>query len=114
MSTETEAPKRLWLQDGCDEPDCAECGSDYVGVTWCVDRLHDNDTEYVRADLFAALQRKNEALREALEEIALIHKSHAPTLGAMCNVACEMGQIALRALSSPSPATEEEPHGRLR
>lgn len=39
------APERIYLQDeGVALPD-------YDGVTWCVDRINDNDTEYVRKDI---------------------------------------------------------------
>jgi hypothetical protein len=65
---ETKAPERIYLQDGCDDPDCMEglANGAYQGVTWCTDRIHDNDTQYVRADIHAAeIERLTAALAHA-------------------------------------------------
>jgi hypothetical protein len=44
--TESTKHDRIFLQV-CDDPD-----NDWVGeVTWCEDRIHDEDVEYIRADL---------------------------------------------------------------
>lgn len=55
----TTAPERIWLQDGDYDEDYAEPDE---GITWCQDKISDNDTEYVRADLFAAAQARIKAL----------------------------------------------------
>ena len=45
-----EAPERIWLQDDGDWQ-LYDHGDEHV--TWCQDKVNDNDTEYVRADLLA-------------------------------------------------------------
>lgn len=71
MNTDSPAPAaplHIWLQDGCDAPDCEDCAlagvESYEGVTWAGEPVHDNDTEYVRADEVARLRSEAEALRE--------------------------------------------------
>lgn len=38
MSDKTELPERIWLQPSEEE------------ITWCQDKINDDDVEYVRAD----------------------------------------------------------------
>lgn len=62
--------ERIWLQAAVD--------ADYLseGRMWCKDKVWPADpmdsepTEYVRADLFAALQSENARMKEALEPFA--------------------------------------------
>ena len=42
--------ERIWLQTG-------------DITTWCQNIVHEDDVEYVRADIHAALKRENKALR---------------------------------------------------
>jgi len=51
--TDDTAPKRIWLQTGGSYAEAYEAsvGTD-TGVTWCAHCVHDNDQEYVRADLY--------------------------------------------------------------
>ena len=48
----SEKHDRIFLQDGD--------GTEWLeeGTTWCQDRINDDDTEYVRADLHAALEAR--------------------------------------------------------
>jgi len=52
-----EAPERIYLQTGLeswdDDPELT--WDDLEEVTWCVDRINDNDVEYVRRDVAAKL-----------------------------------------------------------
>jgi len=50
MSETKQAHDRIWLQDGCDDPECGDgrCGL-AVEVTWCEDRINDHDSEYLLA-----------------------------------------------------------------
>jgi len=43
--TDDTAPDRIWLQAGGQYAEAHE-------VTWCEDRIEDDDQEYVRADLY--------------------------------------------------------------
>lgn len=60
MGTTDRAPERIYLQTGCGEPECEDC-PDFDEMTWCVDRIHEGDTEYVRADVVAALREYYDA-----------------------------------------------------
>ena len=44
-----DAPKRIYLQH--DPENTGEPFSEANEVTWCTDKINDNDIEYVRADL---------------------------------------------------------------
>ena len=37
---------------------------EFPEITWCTEKIHDTDVEYVRADLLAAARSENERLRE--------------------------------------------------
>lgn len=58
--------ERIWLQAAVDADQSS-------GRMWCQDKVWPDDaedsepTEYVRADLFAALQSENARLREAMD-----------------------------------------------
>jgi len=60
----SEAPERIWLQDGGDYRQAILCGD----VTWCEHPVDDADTEYIRAARIEALEAERDALREALRE----------------------------------------------
>lgn len=54
-----EAPERIYLQTGLEEwdNDPELTWDDLEEVTWCVDRINDNDVEYVLKDVAAALRQ---------------------------------------------------------
>ncbi len=55
--SESTKHDRIFLQV-CDDDD-----SEWVGeVTWCEDRIHDEDVEYIRADLVEQKLAATEAL----------------------------------------------------
>lgn len=60
----SDAPERIWLNDGGDYEAAKEAMMYAEGVTWCEHQIEDGDTEYVRADLIKGARRK------ALEEVA--------------------------------------------
>ena|SRR5690554_5950579 len=48
--TAKEFPKKIWLQKEDDEH--PECSTYYgEGMTWCEDKINNEDVEYIRADL---------------------------------------------------------------
>jgi len=53
-----EAPERIYLQTGLEEwdDDPELTWDDLKEVTWCVDRINDNDVEYVRRDIAVKLR----------------------------------------------------------
>ncbi len=51
-------PERIYLQQ--EEFSSTDLG----GQTWCIDRIDESDTEYVRADLFATLEAENKELQQ--------------------------------------------------
>ena len=61
MSDLHNAPKAIWLQvdpegDGPGEWDT------HSDATWCVDKINNNDIEYVRADLIEDIERQRDKL----------------------------------------------------
>ncbi len=50
-----DSPKKIYLQID-DEGERPEVFPD-EGVTWCEDRMNDNDVEYIRADLVEVLKQ---------------------------------------------------------
>lgn len=64
-SPERETPLHIYLQDGCDDPECDDPHTYHEGVSWCTDPVHDNDTKYIRFDVH---ERELAAL-ECLERI---------------------------------------------
>jgi hypothetical protein len=59
-----EAPKKIWLQTGCEDAGCnGECSFSELGeVTWCEDQIHKDDIAYIRADLLDGLVEALEGL----------------------------------------------------
>lgn len=62
------APTKIWLNFGDDYPDSDDFNELNIGgaVTWCEDKVYDNDIYYIRAG-------KN--IRSALEELEAEHKA---------------------------------------
>lgn len=57
MSDEQQAPQRIWLQwYGWSEEN-----------TWCVDKINDEDVEYIRADAVDELEANHEELQRLHE-----------------------------------------------
>lgn len=52
MNIPADAPERIYLQH--DPENDGGPFADASDVTWCADRINDNDIEYVRVDLIAA------------------------------------------------------------
>ena len=51
-----EAPERIYLQTELNDWDSEDIAWESLeGVTWCADRINDNDIEYVRRDIAAKL-----------------------------------------------------------
>lgn len=65
-----KAPRIIYLQDGGDSTD--EPLSDYEGVTWCVDKINDRDTKYIRADLHRAALKRARAERKPKKRAKII------------------------------------------
>jgi hypothetical protein len=64
MAEITKPHERIWLQTE------AESTGE---MTWCEDKINDDDVEYVRVDLFASLKVENEASKEMLNELLDCH-----------------------------------------
>ena len=49
-----KAPEKIYLQvcGDCPINDCEDCKFERDNVTWCKDRIYDNDIEYTRTDAF--------------------------------------------------------------
>ena len=43
--------------------------SDWSAITWCEDRVEDDDVEYVRIDLYDKLQAENIAMQTTLDAV---------------------------------------------
>ena len=55
---------RIWLQT------CGDSMSEWYGeITWCQDKVHDDDVEYVSARLYAELKQQRDELLAALNAI---------------------------------------------
>lgn len=67
--------ERIWLQPGA-----GDCG----GTTWCQDRIHDDDIEYIRADIHA--RALLEAHKAGMEEAAEIVIKHQPMIAEGRNI----------------------------
>lgn len=87
--------ERIWLQAAID-------ADPSTGRMWCQDKVWPDDaedsepTEYVRADLFAAIQSEVGRLREALEQVAGETEVH--TKLNQERLCCKFQDIAQRAL----------------
>jgi hypothetical protein len=56
------APITIYLQWYDDDEPGGE------GITWCVDKIEDEDVEYIRIDIYEALQRENAELHTKLAD----------------------------------------------
>jgi len=72
--TESTKHDTIYLQV-CDDDESEWCGE----VTWCQDRIHDEDVKYIRADLVEQqLAAAHDLLRQARESIEWIrHRSES-------------------------------------
>jgi len=88
-----DAPQRIWLQV-CDDADCVEPFGAHDGVTWCQDKIHDTDIEYVRAERIAqmhsAYANSQQQFVEAAERIAALEAALE-----QARVALEQARVAL-------------------
>ena len=50
--------ERIWLQTT----------DEHGEATWCQNKINDDDVEYVRVDLYAALKRENEKWRKLINK----------------------------------------------
>ena len=71
-----DAPRTIYLQTGCDDPDPFNCGcsfNEWGDVSWCADKIHDTDIPYVRADYAAPLSVEAAVLaeREACAKVCM-------------------------------------------
>ena len=63
------APERIWLQLRGDGDTDSAYPTEYTeNESWCWERIHDADDEYVRADLFDALEADNADLAAVLRQ----------------------------------------------
>ena len=70
---ENDAEERIWLQRPCR----AEDSEWYGEVTWCQDKVNDDDTEYVRADLVERLREIEAAARNLVAQKGRHHTEQA-------------------------------------
>ena len=74
---ETLAPKFIYLQDGGNlEPLRADQYDEQV--TWCEVSVEDDDTKYVRADLYEELERQLATARQELKTAQKYIRVHMP------------------------------------
>jgi hypothetical protein len=59
-------PKTIYLQIDADG-ETPNDFKDLSGISWCADKIYDNDIEYVLSSELAALQEENERLKEELK-----------------------------------------------
>ena len=58
------APERIYLQVEGEEWDALPKEVELLDVTWCSDRIHKSDPEYLRSDLCALLHPQVELARD--------------------------------------------------
>ncbi len=66
MSEPRKAPNTIWLQV---DPEGESYDPEYYDaddMTWCKDKINDNDVEYVRADHVAEIEKQRDELLAAL------------------------------------------------
>lgn len=68
VSGETRGPKRIWLNTAGDYSHFS--GDEMETLLWSECEVDNGDEKYVRADLYADLRAKLDALVEAGEEVA--------------------------------------------
>jgi len=61
--SESKEHDRIWLQT-CGDP-CSEWNGE---VTWCQDKIHDDDVGYVNAKLYAEVEQQRDELLAALKD----------------------------------------------
>jgi hypothetical protein len=62
-------PKTIYLQIDADG-ETPNDFKDLSGISWCADKIYDNDIEYVLSSELAALKEENEKLRDELKGLA--------------------------------------------
>lgn len=93
-----DAPEHIWLQfddDGLPAPQW-----DGEGVTWCSDKINENDVLYVRADIHDALRA---ALQTQGEEAAKLIAQRDELLAA-----CRRAVVALAAAAEQTHAFQSD------
>jgi hypothetical protein len=76
----SDAPKQIWLQDDGDYTGSCAAGE----LSWCQDKINDDDTGYIRADIVAA---KNARIVELENAISLFIKYDAGDMSAESGIA---------------------------
>ena len=62
-------PERIYLQR---DWDCVDEGcAPHEETTWCAEKIHDVDVEYVRADIVAELRAERDRLQNILDTLEL-------------------------------------------
>lgn len=69
MAETTKHHERIWLQT---EPESTG------EVTWCEDKINDDDIEYIRVDLFTCLKTENEQMRDKCLRLIREIRQEAP------------------------------------
>jgi hypothetical protein len=82
---EKQPPKQIYLQ--------AYDSDSYDDNTWCVDRINDEDIEYILQSEYDQLKSENEKLKEALEKIYRLYVQEEYHLTAL-----KMAKVAQQAL----------------
>ena len=55
-----DAPRVIYLQTGCEDPEFCECSfNEWGDTTWCADKIHDTDIPYIREDYTAPVRTKD-------------------------------------------------------
>ena len=76
------APEKIYLQvcGDCNDNDCENCKFEDLedNVTWCIDKIFEKDTEYIRTDTF--IEKAAEFLYNYNQKQVLKHGARA-TLG---------------------------------
>ena len=74
-----DAPRVIYLQTGCEDPEFCECSfNEWGDTTWCADKIHDTDIPYIREDYAAPVRTKDltddeiaQAVGSPLDEVYL-------------------------------------------
>jgi len=94
-----ETPERIYLQTGLeswdDDPELT--WDDLKEVTWCVDRIDDNDVEYVRRDIAVKLR-----------EMVLVYMRAIGTTWGVKGLLAETAWLELSPEQTLSPDGENE------
>jgi hypothetical protein len=108
----TNAPDRIWLQDGGDYDAARQANSD---VTWCNAPVNDGDTEYLRTDL-AQAQVAAALIRaaEMLKELGFVHESGETLAKEVLSLIEHPAQSALDRAIAQAVAERDAEIARLR